>query len=200
MRRDLLTINARVEVMYAIGEFVEECEGLTAEAFCANAPYPFLLHAASSPALDPVIDITGGTLDRMVIVPPLVTDECDEFQRSKTPTRELPAISPQTLYMVFPVVPRRGQSIVSLGCGPRCDVRINDRSVSKVHAHMELQEGRYFLRDNDSSSGTQVKDRLLAPDDLTEVRAGETITLGFVELTLAGPREFFSLVSRLFLE
>ncbi len=71
-----------------------------------------MLHAASSPALDPVIDITDGTLDRM----------------------------------------------------------------------------------------TQVKDRLLAPDDLTEVRSGDTITLGFVELTLAGPREFFSLVSRLFLE
>lgn len=186
--------------MYAIGEFVDECRGLTAEQYCARAPYPVLLHSASSPPLDPAPDVTGGTLDRMMIVQPDTTPADDPQQRSKTPTRELRAISPRTMYMVFPVEPRRGRARISVGCSPRCDVRINDRSLSKFHAHVELREGRYFIADNDSSSGTQINDRLLPPGQLAEIRSGDRVSLGFVELTLLGPREFFELVRRLFLD
>jgi len=65
-----------------------------------------------------------------------------------------------------------------LGRGPDCEVRFHadkDRAVGKVHAEVELHEGRYLLRDRDSRNGTYVNGRLVRE---VYLRQGDVIRLG----------------------
>jgi len=65
-----------------------------------------------------------------------------------------------------------------LGRGPECAVRFHaehDRAVGKVHAEVELREGRYLLRDRDSRNGCYVNGRLVREVFL---RHGDMIRLG----------------------
>lgn len=43
-----------------------------------------------------------------------------------------------------------------MGRGHESDLRINDISVSRVHALIKFKEGRFFLEDNLSKFGTLV--------------------------------------------
>ena len=65
-----------------------------------------------------------------------------------------------------------------LGRGPDCEVRFHaekDRAVGKVHAEVELREGRYLLRDRDSRNGTYVNGRLVRE---VYLRQGDVVRLG----------------------
>jgi len=65
-----------------------------------------------------------------------------------------------------------------LGRGPECAVRFHaehDRAVGKVHAELEVRDGRYLLRDRDSRNGCYVNGRLVRAVFL---RHGDMIRLG----------------------
>jgi len=56
-------------------------------------------------------------------------------------------------------------------------VRINDISISRVHAIVKFQDGAFYLEDNDSKFGTimLLKDKYrLSKDNLTKIQVGRT--------------------------
>ena len=65
---------------------------------------------------------------------------------------------------------------LSLGRDPRCDVFLNDMTVSRNHAQLEVGAGGCILRDNNSFNGVWVNDRsvetcLLKSGDLIQIGA-----------------------------
>lgn len=46
---------------------------------------------------------------------------------------------------------------VVVGRGHDSDVRISDISVSRVHAHINFNQGNFYLEDNNSKFGTLVQ-------------------------------------------
>ncbi|MBN2582980.1 MAG: FHA domain-containing protein, partial [Planctomycetes bacterium] len=74
----------------------------------------------------------------------------------------------------------RGSRIV-LGRDPQCDVALTDHSVSRHHAEMRIEEGKFHLIDHASSNGTFVNGERV---DETVVRPGDQIRVGAVILTL----------------
>jgi hypothetical protein len=71
---------------------------------------------------------------------------------------------------------------VTLGRGPDADVRIDDDSVSDVHARLEYDMGAWRLTDLDSTNGTGVEGVKLAPGVPTPLPYGATVRLGGVRL------------------
>ena len=71
--------------------------------------------------------------------------------------------------------------IVSIGRSPECDVCIDDVSVSRVHAELQLGESLVVI-DKGSANGTWVLDRRLPPEQPTAVRVDQAIRLGSVTL------------------
>lgn len=55
---------------------------------------------------------------------------------------------------IFYVVTMDTKNIVKMGRGHECDVRINDISVSRLHAFIRLSRGKFYLEDNSSKFGT----------------------------------------------
>lgn len=74
-----------------------------------------------------------------------------------------------------------GSGRLTLGRSPRCELVLDDDTVSRRHATLQLQDGRWYLVDLDSSNGTWVNGRRTFN---AEVRPGDEIRLGAVRLRL----------------
>ena len=49
--------------------------------------------------------------------------------------------------------------MVRMGRGNACEVKVTDISVSRFHAEMRYDKGKFYLKDNNSKFGTLVKFR-----------------------------------------
>jgi len=61
-----------------------------------------------------------------------------------------------TSRIIHIIKPTTGKSIFKLGRGHESDLRINDISVSRCHAKIKLEKGKFMLEDNTSKFGTLV--------------------------------------------
>lgn len=64
---------------------------------------------------------------------------------------------------------------LSMGRDPRCDVFLNDMTVSRAHATLEVGAGGCVLRDTNSYNGVWVNNR---PVDTCLLKSGDTIQIG----------------------
>jgi len=69
-----------------------------------------------------------------------------------------------------------------LGRGTGAAIRLDDESVSKLHACLTFDAGSYHLEDLDSSNGTFVNGKRIR--ERTELRSGDLLRLGAVILKL----------------
>jgi len=47
--------------------------------------------------------------------------------------------------------------MVKMGRGHACDIRISDISVSRLHAYIKYQNGKFLITDNNSKFGSLIK-------------------------------------------
>lgn len=80
--------------------------------------------------------------------------------------------------------PRGGALTFSIGRHPRCDLAIDDLTVSRVHARLERTRDGWVLTDLGSTNGTRVNGWLVR--DRVTVRAGDLLRFGDTEYVLAG--------------
>jgi len=96
-----------------------------------------------------------------------------------------PAASGRLQRMNGPLQDRRLElpSPVSvIGRDPTASVRLEEESVSKQHARITQEDGRFVIQDLGSSNGTFINGRRI--HEPTELRPGDLIRLGAVILKL----------------
>ncbi|MBQ9042477.1 MAG: FHA domain-containing protein [Eggerthellaceae bacterium] len=67
------------------------------------------------------------------------------------------------------------EGIMSLGRDPRCDIFLNDMTVSRNHAEIEVGRDSCILRDNSSFNGVWVNDRAV---ETCLLKSGDLIQIG----------------------
>ena len=67
------------------------------------------------------------------------------------------------------------EGTLSMGRDPRCDVFLNDMTVSRVHAEVEVGNNGCILRDMNSFNGVWVNDRLV---ETCLLKSGDIIQIG----------------------
>ncbi len=72
-------------------------------------------------------------------------------------------------------------SEVTIGRDPKCEVFLNDRTVSRRHAHLSLQGGRAFIEDLGSLNGTWVDGAIVSQGEL---RNGSNLQIGTFKMIL----------------
>lgn len=70
---------------------------------------------------------------------------------------------------------------ITIGRDPSCEVFLNDRTVSRRHAHLSIRDGRAFLEDLGSLNGTWVNGAIVSSGELT---SGSTIQIGTFKMVL----------------
>lgn len=81
--------------------------------------------------------------------------------------------SSPTLSLIVP----EGNSNLKLGRGHQCDLRISDISVSRIHAHLKFDDGKFLIFDNDSKFGTLIllNNKYPVKLDKAAVQIGRTV-------------------------
>lgn len=91
--------------------------------------------------------------------------------------------------LVVAVGPSRGQVVeittpqYLIGRDVRCQLGLNDDTVSRLHAMIELRGGRIWLRDLKSSHGTILNERTLKGDE-SELIDGDQVQIGFFQFVI----------------
>lgn len=83
-----------------------------------------------------------------------------------------------TSRIIHIIRPSQQKLVFKLGRGHESDLRINDISVSKCHAKIKLENGKFMLEDNQSKFGTLVlikKRTPLLPGFNKAVQVGRTV-------------------------
>ena len=70
---------------------------------------------------------------------------------------------------------------VTIGRDPKCEVFLNDRTVSRRHAHLSLQNGRAHIEDLGSLNGTWVDGAIVSQGELHN---GSTLQIGTFKMIL----------------
>jgi len=171
--------------MVKLKSYVEVCRELTAAQFCERHEAPFLLLSIiTGGPMTPVAGSRAPTVDRLVIGDAAIP--------------EGGFTGPEDWYMVAELRPRdETADRISIGCSERCDVVIDDTSVSRLHAWVGRAPHGDYIEDADSSLGTAVNSTPLAASDSVRLQSGDRVSLGTVELTYMPPAEFHTFVLRL---
>ena len=113
--------------------------------------------------------------------------EGDSREQLRGLTADLPAAPPRTLLgrLRARLVPRTLPDLVGahlvIGRSSSCQIVLGDDTVSRRHAELRFEDGRWLLRDLGSTNGTYVNGRWITE---AEVRAGDVIHLGGCALRL----------------
>jgi Mg-chelatase subunit ChlD len=62
------------------------------------------------------------------------------------------------------------------------DIILADDTISSEHAILEVESGRYWLEDRRSTNGTRVGDQRLAPDQRIQLKGGDHLRFGEIDL------------------
>lgn len=101
-------------------------------------------------------------------------------------------------WLVEPVRKREGNPFpdrVSIGRAVNCDIVLRVPYVSKLHAHLLLEDGAPMrLADLRSANGTWVNGRELSPGEIVGVAAGDMLRFGAAELRIATSAQLHALL------
>lgn len=78
--------------------------------------------------------------------------------------------------------PRTAEGFFTIGRDARCDLAIEDMTVSRIHARLERAPGGWLLKDLSSTNGTRLNGWRVRSQ--VKVRPGDTVRFGDVEYTL----------------
>lgn len=102
--------------------------------------------------------------------------------KAAAPIGVVPVTSLYTL-LVSSLTEARAQRLVvgrpiTLGRSPECDVRVEDTSVSRIHARVELNERGVTIVDLGSRNGTRVRGERLTPHQPAKLGLGHVVECG----------------------
>ena len=80
--------------------------------------------------------------------------------------------------------PRTEEGFFTIGRDARCDLAIDDMTVSRIHARLERTQGGWLLKDLSSTNGTRLNGWRVRSQ--VKVRPGDVVRFGDVEYTLTG--------------
>lgn len=83
---------------------------------------------------------------------------------------------------------------ISVGRAPNCDVVIRLPSISKVHAHVLIDGGRYSLADAGASNSTYVNRTKLENKVAVPLRFGDTVSLGPIKFEFVDAKGLYQIL------
>ena len=83
---------------------------------------------------------------------------------------------------------------LGIGRAPNCDIVLRLSFVSKLHAHLVVEEGQPLrLVDVESANGTSVNGRRVTPNRPVDVKVGDRVQFGALALVLVDAAALFDL-------
>ena len=155
-----------------------EALGLDADEFCARYPNPVFVHSGRRRPLQSGTKGLGpdATIDRFVL-------------EGKEPHPG--GVFDDEWYSVLELVIEADTSL-TIGSSPEANLRLDDQSLSRLHARVRMAGDDLEIQDAGSVGGTAVNGRVLAPDEWAPLSSGVRVTLSYVELLFCSQVAFYA--------
>ena len=79
------------------------------------------------------------------------------------------------------------EGVISIGRSANNDIVIADFVISKIHAHIILFNGRYFIVDMGSTNGTNVDHQMISPGSKIQLQFNSTVSFGRLVFVFTNP-------------
>jgi hypothetical protein len=84
---------------------------------------------------------------------------------------------------------------ITVGRARKCDLRFDDPSVSKLHAHLTISDGGLVLKDMKSLNGTLLNGQPVAAEENVKVAVQDRIHFGSVQTMVLDAHELYKLLT-----
>jgi CheY-like chemotaxis protein len=88
------------------------------------------------------------------------------------------------------------KDVMFIGRAPNNDIQIKDPSISRRHAEIRKQRGKFFIRDLNSQNGTWMRGNQIRPGYESEIADGTPIAIGKVILSFDEGRELNKMIAQ----
>ena len=95
------------------------------------------------------------------------------------------ADSSQVSYLMFNKKKINLVAKMTIGRSPDCNIVIDNKLASRLHASIQKIKDVFFIKDENSRSGTCINGRRIRSDKYVKLNPGDRITVGSVNLVLA---------------
>jgi len=171
-----------------IGDYAPLLEMKTLGEFLATDPPAYLLQDATSGQFEALQGEPGDTLPRLQAGMAAPAFDSVEIEPD--------AIPRDIAYMVLELRSEARSLTLSVGCAGDCDLVVRETTISRRHASIDRRGDTYYLRDLNSTAGTYLNSQRLDARAKLELKPGDRVGLGGVDLTFLDPSVFFHLVQR----
>ncbi|MHB1844096.1 MAG: FHA domain-containing protein [Deltaproteobacteria bacterium] len=93
----------------------------------------------------------------------------------------------------FPLPP---SEVIEIGRSHRASLRIDQPTISRLHAELKLVDGKLQVRDRGSYNGTMVNGHVLGPGETAFLAEGDVLTLGESQLLFGSLAHLAALISK----
>lgn len=98
---------------------------------------------------------------------------------------------------VYPLAKKPGASFpdrITIGRTANNDIAINDHSVSRLHAYLRVESGRWVVADAGSKNGSFLRGKPLEPRKEQAVASRMIVRIGEVDMTFFGASDLFEML------
>ncbi len=82
-------------------------------------------------------------------------------------------------------------NIITVGRSNDNDLVMNDYPISREHAMIRIQAGRYYLMDNNATNGTTINEQPLSPRKEMEIKLGDKVGFGRYRFYFLGAKALY---------
>jgi hypothetical protein len=148
--------------------------GTASVCFSCGQPIPANVSASNAPPAARSSPLAGAAYPLTSAVPQVTTPPFDPYAQAAPRLR-----GPAGDFAL-------GSAEIAIGRDPaKCKVLLSEPRVSGVHAHVKLDGGLAYVRDEGSNNGTFVDGARIAPNVWVPVRAGAELRFGPVAFTVS---------------
>jgi hypothetical protein len=163
-------------------DYLKQAREMTRSAFAAQYTHPFLVIGEIQKEED---------VEFQTHVPVAFSSK-DPKALAQAALREVQGIFPVLKSARNPYKDR-----ISVGRAKTCDVVLQTRYMSKLHAHLlRNDDGTFELRDANSSNGTFKNGERLQQNQKVPVRPGDRVRFGFLETQFVDAAQLYDLLKR----
>jgi pSer/pThr/pTyr-binding forkhead associated (FHA) protein len=165
--------------MKLLSHYAAACKALSRDAFAQRHPGPFLVHSSrNGGALQS--GAGGRTIDSVTVDDSTPDEARDEVQ---------------TVFTVSQFTPKGPD--IAIGSEMGAALRVPAVSVSRTHATLHRDAGRWFIEDSGSSLGTWVNGEGVEAGSPRQLAPGDRLSLGALDVTFLPAPQFYDFVRQI---
>lgn len=163
--------------------YIQDSKNSLQEEFIEKYNHPFFISFVESMSTDP---------EKKILSSDSAIKSLNELVKSETKAQNNEVID------VIPVVKtkKNNEEYITIGRIESQDIFIDDLSISKLHAYLQLVDNKYLITDNNSTNGTVLNGLKLSANVQNNIKDQDKVLFGNIRYTFFSARSAYMFLKK----